>query len=220
MTAMVRACLVDVYDTILKSFFIDRVTTLVEPLGVNVEDWLAEFEKTREDRDRGKITTADAFARALRGCGIEPAEGQVDDLMRRDLDYTYAHTRLYDDTIPFLGWLRAQGLLIALVSNCADTTRGLLEHLGVIPLVDAVVLSCEVGSAKPSPEIYVTALADLGVAAADAVFIDDQPTFCMGAEAVGVRPIQIARDGVGVAGAGAGWDFPVVTSLLDVKSLL
>ena len=71
--AMVRACLVDVYDTILKSFFIDRVTTLVEPLGVNVEDWLAEFEKTREDRDRGKITTADSFARALRGCGIEPA---------------------------------------------------------------------------------------------------------------------------------------------------
>ena len=220
MTAMVRACLVDVYDTILKSFFIDRVTTLVEPLGVNVEDWLAEFEKTREDRDRGKITTADAFARALRGCGIEPADGQVDDLMRRDLDYTYAHTRLYDDTIPFLGWLRAQGLLIALVSNCADTTRGLLEHLGVIPLVDAVVLSCEVGSAKPSPEIYVTALADLGVAAADAVFVDDQPRFCLGAEAVGIRPIQIARDGVDVAGAGAGWDFPVVTSLLDVKSLL
>jgi putative hydrolase of the HAD superfamily len=219
-TAMVRACLVDVYDTILKSFFIDRITTLIEPLGVNVEDWLAEFEKTREDRDRGKITTADAFARALRGCGIEPADGQVDDLMRRDLDYTYAHTRLYDDTIPFLGWLRAQGLLIALVSNCADTTRGLLEHLGVIPLVDAVVLSCEVGSAKPSPEIYVTALADLGVAAADAVFIDDQPRYCLGAEAVGVRPIQIARDGVDAAGAGAGWDFPVVTSLLDVKSLL
>ena len=54
MTAMVRACLIDVYDTILKSVFIDRVTTLAEPLGINVEDWLAEFEKTREDRDRGR----------------------------------------------------------------------------------------------------------------------------------------------------------------------
>jgi hypothetical protein len=50
------------------------------------------------------------------------------------------------------------------------------------------------------------------------VFIDDQPRYCLGAEAVGVRPIQIARDGVDAAGAG--WDFPVVTSLLDVKSLL
>jgi FMN phosphatase YigB (HAD superfamily) len=82
-----------------------------------------------------------------------------------------------------------------------------------------VVLSCEVGSAKPSPEIYVTALTDLGVAAADAVFIDDQPTFCVGAEAVGVRPIQISR-GLNGAASGAGWDFPVVHSLLDAKSML
>ena len=220
MTAVAKGCLVDVYDTILKSVFIERVTALAEPLGIDVEDWLAEFMKTRDDRDRGRLTTAAAFDRALRGCGIEPADGLVDDLVRRDAEFSYAHTRLYDDTVPFLTWAREQGTLIALVSNCADTTRGLLEHLGVIPLVDAVVLSCEVGSMKPSPEIYVTALADLGVAAADAVFIDDQPRFCLGAEAVGVRPIQIARDTVNGAIDTAGWDFPVVRSLADVPQFL
>jgi putative hydrolase of the HAD superfamily len=228
-TAATRACLVDVYDTILRSVFVERVTTLADTLGVSVEDWLAELEKTRLDRDRGKLTTAAAYDQALRGLGIDPVDGLVDDLMRRDAEFTRAHTRLFDDTVPFFEWLRSQGILIALVSNCADTTRGLLEHLGVIPLADAVVLSCEVGSAKPSPEIYVTALADLGVAAADAVFIDDQPTYCMGAEAVGVRPIQITRDGVtavsainAVSGAtiGEGWDFPLIRSLLDAKSLL
>ena len=220
MTAVVRGCLVDVYDTILKSVFADRVTALAGPLGIDVDDWLAEFMKTRDDRDKGRLSTAAAIDRALRSCGMEPSEGLVDDLVRRDTEFSYTHTRLYDDTVPFLSWLRDQGTLIALVSNCADTTRGLLEHLGVIPLVDAVVLSCEVGSMKPSPEIYVTALADLGIAAADAVFIDDQPTFCLGAEAVGVRPIQIARDhGNGVTAA-PGWDFPVVHSLLDVKALL
>jgi putative hydrolase of the HAD superfamily len=228
-TAATRACLVDVYDTILRSVFVERVTTLADTLGVSVEDWLAELEKTRLDRDRGKLTTAAAYDQALRGLGIDPADGLVDDLLRRDAEFTRAHTRLFDDTVPFFEWLRSQGILIALVSNCADTTRGLLEHLGVIPLADAVVLSCEVGSAKPSPEIYVTALADLGVAAADAVFIDDQPTYCMGAEAVGVRPIQITRDGVtavsainAVSGAtiGEGWDFPLIRSLLDAKSLL
>jgi putative hydrolase of the HAD superfamily len=228
-TAGARACLVDVYDTILRSMFVERVTALAESLGVSVEDWLAELEKTRLDRDRGKLTTAAAYDQAVRGLGIEPAPGLIDDLLRRDTEFNRAQTRLFDDTLPFFEWLRSEGILIALVSNCADTTRGLLEYLGVIPLVDAVVLSCEVGSAKPSPEIYITALADLGVAAADAVFIDDQPTFCMGAEAVGVRPIQIVRDGVNavnvinaVSGAavGAGWDFPVVHSLLDAKALL
>jgi putative hydrolase of the HAD superfamily len=219
-TAEARGCLVDVYDTIFESVFVDRVTALAESIGVSVEDWLAELEKTRLDRDRGKLTTAAAYDQALRGLGISPADGLVDDLVRRDAEFSRAHTRLFDDTVPFLEWLRSQGILIALVSNCADTTRGLLEYLGVIPLVDAVVLSCEVGSAKPSPEIYVTALTDLGVAAADAVFIDDQPTFCVGAEAVGVRPIQISRDGLGGAAIGVGWDFPVIHSLLDAKSLL
>jgi HAD superfamily hydrolase (TIGR01509 family) len=228
-TAAARACLVDVYDTILRSVFVERVTTLADSLGVGVEDWLAELEKTRLDRDRGKLSTAAAYDQALRGLGIEPADGQVDDLVRRDAEFSLDHTRLFDDTVPFFEWLRSQGILIALVSNCGDTTRGLLEHLGVMPLVDAVVLSCEVGSAKPSPEIYVTALADLGVAAADAVFIDDQPTYCVGAEAVGVRPIQITRDGVTAVSAinaingapvAASWDFPVVQTLLDAQALV
>jgi putative hydrolase of the HAD superfamily len=227
-TAAVRGCLVDVYDTILRSTFVERITTLAGSIDVSVEDWLAEVEKTRLDRDRGKLTTAAAYGLALRNLGIEPSADLVGDLVRRDAEFNRAHTRLYDDTLPFFEWLRSEGILVALISNCADTTRGLLESLGVIPLVDAVVLSCEVGSVKPSPEIYVTALADLGVAAADAVFVDDQPTFCMGAEAVGVRPIRIARDDVnpinGIAGfngaaASAGWDFPVVRSLLDAKSL-
>ena len=70
MTAEARGCLVDVYDTIFESVFVDRVTALAESLGVSVEDWLAELEKTRLDRDRGKLTTAAAFDQALRGLGI------------------------------------------------------------------------------------------------------------------------------------------------------
>jgi putative hydrolase of the HAD superfamily len=93
-----------------------------------------------------------------------------------------------------------------------------LERLGIIPLADAAILSCEVGSMKPYPEIYVTALEELGVAAVDAVFIDDQPTFCVGAEAVGIRPIQIAR--AEANGYVSQWNFPVVHSLSDVQSLL
>jgi hypothetical protein len=50
------------------------------------------------------------------------------------------------------------------------------------------------------------------------VFIDDQPTFCVGAEAVGIRPIQIARGEAD--GYVSRWNFPVVHSLFDVQSLL
>jgi HAD superfamily hydrolase (TIGR01509 family) len=215
---VVRACLIDVYDTILTSRFVPRMESLVEPLGIATGDWLAEWDKLREDRDRGRLTIAASIARTLPAFGIEPERGLVADLARRDLEFSLTHTLLCDDTVPFLEWLRSKGVLTALVSNCADTTRAQLAHLGIIALVDAVVLSCEVGSMKPYPEIYVTALDDLGVAAVDAVFIDDQPTFCVGAQAVGIRPLQIARGEAN--GYVSQWNFPVVHSFVEVQSLL
>jgi HAD superfamily hydrolase (TIGR01509 family) len=71
-----------------------------------------------------------------------------------------------------------------------------------------VVLSCEVGLIKPGPRIFRHALSELRADAADAVFVDDQAAFCAGAEAVGVRAVQIVRDGALPPGA--------VRSLLDM----
>jgi HAD superfamily hydrolase (TIGR01509 family) len=219
--APARACLIDVYDTILVSQFHARQADIIAPLGLALGDWLAEFEKLREDRDRGKVTIADSYGRTLRALGVAPDPDLVADICRRDAEYSRAHVRLCDDTIPFLRWLKSNGVVTALVSNCGDTTRAQLDRLGVSPLVDAVVLSCEVGSIKPYPEIYHAALDELGVAAVDAVFIDDQPVFCAGAEAVGVRAVQIDRGetagGSGTRAAQGG--FPVVHSLFDASSL-
>jgi putative hydrolase of the HAD superfamily len=218
-TGLVRACLIDVYDTILQSSFLERTQRLIEPLGLDLDDWLPEWEKSREDRDRGRMSNAAALARVLGALGLEPEPGLVAGLARRDAELLRAEVRLCPDTVPFLTWLRSAGMLTALVSNCTESTRGLLDHLGILPLVDAAVLSCEIGSVKPYPEIYVTALEELGVAAVDAVFIDDQPAFCMGAQAVGLRAIQIARGASG-GGTDSRWDFPRVRSFDDVKPLL
>jgi HAD superfamily hydrolase (TIGR01509 family) len=217
-TAVVKACLIDVYDTILQSGFADRMAVLVEPLGITLAHWLTEWAVLHEERDRGKVTVADSFARTLAALGVDPEPALVAELARRDAELSLTYVRLCPDTVPFLGWLRSRGVLTALVSNCGDTTRPLLDRLGILPLVDAAVLSCEVGSIKPYPEIYVTALEELGVAAVDALFIDDQPAFCVGAEAVGVRPVQIARGPAD--GYDSRWDFPVVHSLDEVRSLV
>ena len=215
---MPKACLVDVWDTILKPDFEDRLAALTAYAGVDPATFLAEWLTSRTDRDRGKLSVASSFTRTLRACGIDPTPELVSDLLRKDAEFAREHVRPFDDTVPFLTELRSRGVLIALVSNCSDTTRPLLEDLGVIPLADSVILSCEVGSVKPFPEIYISALEDLGVAAADAVMIDDQPSFCAGAEAVGVRAIQIVRPNLDGQGPKPG--FPIVHSLLDAQRYL
>jgi HAD superfamily hydrolase (TIGR01509 family) len=215
---MVRACLVDVYDTIVNSRFESRLRDVAAFAGVDPDAWLEGWLKTRTGRDLGTISVAGSVAQTLLACGIDPAPELVDTLVRKDAELLREQVRVFDDSVPFLTGLRASGRAIALVSNCGDTTRALLDYLGIIPLADAVVLSCEVGSMKPSPDIYLTALEDLGVVAADAVMIDDQPSFCVGAEAVGIRAIQIVRpelDGQVPRSA-----FPLVRSLLEVPPLL
>jgi putative hydrolase of the HAD superfamily len=211
---VVRACLVDVYDTIINSDYEPRVRAMSALAGVDAGSWLREWTKTGTERARGQLSMAASFTRALLGCGVEPRPGLVSELVATDARLLREDSRLYGDTVPFLGQLRSRGIAIALVSNCSESTRPMLGALGVLALADAATLSCEVGSMKPSREIYLSALDDLGAAAGDAVMVDDQAKFCVGAEAVGVRAIQIVRDSHHGEVAESG--FPVVRSLLDV----
>ena len=215
---MVKACLVDVYDTIVESDYVPRVRAMSELAGVDADTWMREWVKTGEQRGRGQLSMAESFALTLLGCGIDPRPELVGELADMDARLLREDSRLYDDAVPFLGKLRSRGIGIALVSNCTESTRPMLEGLGVLALVDATALSFEVGSLKPSREIYLSALDDLGVAAADALMIDDQAKFCVGAEAVGVRAVQIVRPGHHGEIPNSG--FPVVSSLLDALELL
>lgn len=222
---MVRGCLIDVYDTIVTADYAARVRMLASVAGVDPAAWFAQWSRTGDGRGRGELSMAGAFAMTLVAFGIEPRPALVGELVRLDAEILRDSASLYDDTAVFFGKLRSRGVPIALVSNCSPGTREMLEHLGAIALADSVILSCEVGSLKPSPEIYLRALTGIGVAPADAVMIDDHASFCAGARAVGTRAIQIARPDrstlePGAAPAPADQGFPLVTSLLDVPPLL
>jgi HAD superfamily hydrolase (TIGR01509 family) len=212
------ACLVDVYDTILNSDFHARTRELTALAGADAALWYAEWEQQHIERDLGSLSVEESFARLLRASGIDPRPDLVAGLVQMDTDLIAAHARLYDDTVPFLTVLRARDIRIALVSNCSQHTRQLLNDLGVAPLADAVILSCEVGAVKPSPEIYLHALSDLGMAPADALMVDDQPSYCAGARAAGVKAVQMVRPDLEERLPRS--DFPVVHSLMDVIPLL
>lgn len=214
-----RACLVDVYETLLRYEFDDRRHELAALAGADAAAYHAEYVRHRPELDCGLLPVAEVHARALRACGIEPSPELIGRLVRAQRQLMRDCCPLYDDSVPFLKRVAQRGVKIALVSNCAETTRALLEELNLIGLADQVILSCETGFAKPSPEIYLRALDALGAAPADAVMIDDQAAYCAGAAAVGVRAIRIVRGDLD-ADAPPAPGFPVVRSLSDVIPLL
>jgi putative hydrolase of the HAD superfamily len=82
----------------------------------------------------------------------------------------------------------------ALVSNCSHSTRPVVRRLELDAAFDRVVLSFEARAMKPDPAIYRATLEQLGgVPPERAVLVDDQPTYCDGATAVGLSARLILR---------------------------
>lgn len=209
-----RACLIDVYETILTADFGAHRDAISIVAGITAQHWDAGFERVEHDLNTGRISLLEGVEEILRGGGAPTSPEFVADIARQAREAMLTMASLYGDVIPFLEGLRERGIATAFVSNCGEDTRALLGHLGVDTMVDALVLSCEVGSAKPDAPIYLRALKELDVPAADALFVDDQPGYCAGATALGIAAVQIARDDDRAKPPAPGTT--VVRSLLDV----
>jgi HAD superfamily hydrolase (TIGR01509 family) len=188
-----EACLVDVYDTLLSCDFVAHRTELPTLAGLTPEAWGAGYSRVRAALAIGQLTKAEGFERILGAGGAEARPELVRALVELDRELLLGSARLYDDALPFLRALRSADIKVAIVSNCSEHTRDLLENNGVAELADTLVLSYEVGAEKPAAEIFTYALDRLGVPAGRAVFVDDQPSYCAGAMALGITAVQIAR---------------------------
>jgi putative hydrolase of the HAD superfamily len=191
--AETAAVLLDVYRTALNVDFDLVERRLAEAAGVPLQAFREALGKVAPEVAIGALTTTDALDRSLRVCGSRPSPSALADLVRLDRAALLEAATVYNDVVPFLSALKSLGIGTAFISNCAENTRPLLDQLGLAELVDALILSCEVGAAKPSADIFHRALTALGVEAPNALLIDDQPEYCNGAAAIGMTAVHIAR---------------------------
>nr|WP_246781504.1 HAD family hydrolase [Rhodoblastus sphagnicola] len=121
--------------------------------------------------------------------------------------------RLFEDVRPCLAAL--SGLRLGLVTNGDGAVqRRKIEALGLAEFFDAVVISGEVGLAKPDPRIFALACARLGAEPASALFIgDDRRLDAEAASAAGLRGLWLDR-------LGADAPDPIrVASLVEIPAL-
>ena len=88
-----------------------------------------------------------------------------------------------------------------IISNALSNVRSAIEQKwDIADAFDALILSAEIGLMKPDPRIFHTALQALGVAPAEAVFVDDVAENVAGAQALGmfamrfIDPVQAKEE--------------------------
>jgi putative hydrolase of the HAD superfamily len=106
--------------------------------------------------------------------GGEVSEDQIRRFANRFRKLSTQSLELREYTIPLLTRLRAGQFRLALVSNTeAIFSNYDIGCLGLRQFFDAIVLSSEVGVAKPDPEILERALSSILVTSPEAVFVGD-----------------------------------------------
>lgn len=153
------------------------------------------------DDDRGwwRALVGDVFGRVL---GAPAAEHVLDGLF----DELYLHYALpqawtvFDDVVPALGDLSRDHRLLVL-SNFDRRLRSILAGHGLLLFFDQVIVSSEVGAAKPHPRMFEAALAAAGCLPQEALHIgDDTKCDLGGAQSCGIHAFHVQRpeSGLGV----------------------
>lgn len=213
----ISAALLDLFDTLAWTEWPAMRGYVERRVGVSEADLLDAYVRTRRARSLGTFGSVEGDLQAvLDAAGVDADPATIRELVERTEAFLASGVHLWDDALPVLRGLRERGIRTAIVSNCDHGTRDVVERLGLEEETDAVILSFEVGAAKPDPGIYLAALEALEARPHEALFVDDQVPYCDGAAEVGLRTVLLARDPAADLGSGAHHAIRSLGELLDV----
>ena len=227
--APTRAVFFDVDDTLV-DFAAAARQGLIAAVGTDVsyDEWLTLSAEHYPRYTRGEVDfqtmRTTRMAELLDGLGRD-GSGAADIEARRisAMEATYA---LFPDALPTVAEMRRRGLLVGLITNNeGQHQRRKLQLTGLAELFDEVVISGEVGVAKPAAEIFELACARMGVSPAAAVHVGDRlRDDALGATAAGLQGVWLARpevvDPVAAAAQAEAAGVPMIHGLEQLAAVL
>lgn len=156
------------------------------------DDYYARLLAAEMDFDTMCRERTRAFFAAF---GERLGDGEVAERERVRMAAMRQAWRLFDDARPCLEWLRACGLRLAVITNAPGSyQRAKIASLGLADLFDALVISGEVGAAKPDERIFHAACSRLGLDPHEVVHVGDRVDLdAVGAARAGMHGVWLNR---------------------------
>jgi putative hydrolase of the HAD superfamily len=138
--------------------------------------------------DRSREFWASIYRSLLAEMGLPFGDGLAQALYRTFTDL--GNYRLFDDAVPILERLRADGFRLGLVSNFEEWLERLLESLGVSEFFEIQVYE------KPDTRLFKLALDRMNAEPDTSVYVGDHPYFDIEpAQSIGMFAVLIDRRG-------------------------
>jgi putative hydrolase of the HAD superfamily len=205
----VKAVVFDLFETLIdydEQTSVDFSAAAADLLDRDREEFHTLWRAGRPARDSGPLLD---YLASIDIVG-DPAEELVE-LRRASSLGLFAELR--PGVLETVAELRRRALRVGLITVCSEDVVDIWDETPFAGVFDSVVYSCSCGLRKPDPRIFELSLRELGVAAAEAIFVGDGANDELaGAERVGMRAVQI--------GAGQPWDGERITTIPEVLELL
>jgi HAD superfamily hydrolase (TIGR01549 family) len=181
-------------DSIAGEFDLDAADLLQTNAEVWREYWPTVEESCWLGRIDGFAVSLEAWRRTLRKCGCSDERAVQLAFEQHQRFGREAHC-LFDDARDLLAAVAEAELPVALVTNgSSDIQRDKLRVLGIEDVFDAVVVSGELGVAKPDPAPFHKAAAELSVEPDNVWHVGDSlTTDVAGARAAGLVAVWLNR---------------------------
>jgi putative hydrolase of the HAD superfamily len=180
-----RAILFDLGDTLydLRSYWQGRLHEAIDEVLARYPHFDRDELVRRAIAEKVYTDKLPAFLRS-QGVDNDALIAAAHELFRRDW---FERLVLYEDAVQTLQALRSRFKLGLVTNGPSRTQRPKIEQFRLIDYLDLLIVSEEVGVAKPDPAIFQIALGQLGVKPHEALFVGDSPEFDLrGAAAAGM----------------------------------
>lgn len=147
--------------------------------------------------ERGEITIEEHRRERMREVFSEKCSGlsdqELDGLYGQYLSGYQRNWRLYDDVLPALQKLASESMVL-ITNGGSKLQRAKIAALGLGPFFSEILISSEVGFAKPDHRIFELACDRLGTPISDVRFVGDSFTNDVkGSHYAGMNPIWLNR---------------------------
>lgn len=160
---------------------------LVVASGLSREILDQHYWANRHSYDLG-MTGREFWAKVASDAGTTFSPAQVVNLIESDV---LMWTSVNEEMLAWVEALQDAGIRTAILSNMIwEILLHMQKRFGWLDRFDQLTWSCELGIAKPDPEIYRYTYEALEVPPEETLFLDDKPENIAGAQRLGMQGIQ------------------------------
>lgn len=191
---IVDALILDFGEVLVRPQSAASIKRMAQLARLEIDEFRRRYWLHRRDYDSGILSDEEYWRRVVRGPSRSAVEldEAVEALMIADfLSWNEAREEVW----AIAGEFRAGGGRTAILSNGVPAVMNRVRTARRLSdCFDAVIVSCEVGCAKPDSRIYAICLTELDVSATSALFVDDRLENLAAAESLGMKTLHFTGD--------------------------